>query len=364
MTSLHNRLLRADSVASSLASTVRNETELTPNEKKLYDKCSDLKSQTRHYRDRCKRLETHLGAAHVLLKEAADTLSEDEIRKMEELTNQNRALKEELQRNQNDTFRSYSRNNSPALGGRVTPTRMDEYHRIIEDRHNDIVQLKQELKKRDELRDAAKISHNILVEKLRVAEAKLKRVKELDVEDAAETDEKFSKLETALNKKDEQIVNLNETISRLEAINKRREGMNEGADGSRWIFEEQETQIENDRLAIARLNTKIERLSAKMEQEAEEHKIIKDENRSLVAKLNRFENQPSRLPAMASIGRMPSGIKPTATPLQPIYDMTSRNFSPTKSSTINDREHMINSSFKENDMTKIQMTEIKTLPRQ
>lgn len=40
--------------------------------------------------------------------------------------------------------------------------------------------------------------------------------------------------------------------------------MNEGADGSRWIFEEQETQIENDRLAIARLNTKIERLSAKM----------------------------------------------------------------------------------------------------
>jgi len=40
--------------------------------------------------------------------------------------------------------------------------------------------------------------------------------------------------------------------------------MNEGADGSRWIFEEQETQIENDRLAIARLNTQIERLSAKM----------------------------------------------------------------------------------------------------
>lgn len=106
---------------------------------------------------------------------------------MEELTNQNRALKEELQRNQNDTLRSYS----PAVGGRVTPTRMDEYHRIIEgkqqfkweivlyrflDRHTDIVKLKAELKKKDELRDAAKISHNILVEKLRVAEAKLKRV--------------------------------------------------------------------------------------------------------------------------------------------------------------------------------------------
>ena len=43
-----------------------------------------------------------------------------------------------------------------------------------------------------------------------------------------------------------------------------RAGMNEGTDGSRWIFEEQETQIENDRLAIARLNTQIERLSAKM----------------------------------------------------------------------------------------------------
>ena len=129
-----------------------------------------------------------MGAAHVLLKEAAETLSEEEIRKMEELTNQNRALKEELQRNQNDTLRSYS----PAVGGRVTPTRMDEYHRIIEgnkelsvrkktiniilDRHNDIVKLKTELKKKDELRDAAKISHNILVEKLRVAEAKLKRV--------------------------------------------------------------------------------------------------------------------------------------------------------------------------------------------
>ena len=40
--------------------------------------------------------------------------------------------------------------------------------------------------------------------------------------------------------------------------------MNEGTDSSRWIFEEQETQIENDRLAIARLNTQIERLSAKM----------------------------------------------------------------------------------------------------
>ena len=128
-----------------------------------------------------------MGAAHVLLKEAAETLSEEEIRKMEELTNQNRALKEELQRNQNDTLRSYS----PAVGGRVTPTRMDEYHRIIEgkkqfkweivlyrflDRHTDIVKLKAELKKKDELRDAAKISHNILVEKLRVAEAKLKRV--------------------------------------------------------------------------------------------------------------------------------------------------------------------------------------------
>ena len=41
-----------------------------------------------------------------------------------------------------------------------------------------------------------------------------------------------------------------------------RAGMEEGADGSRWIFEEQETQIENDRLAIARLNTKLEHLSA------------------------------------------------------------------------------------------------------
>ena len=47
---------------------------------------------------------------------------------------------------------------------------------FILDRHTDIVKLKQELKKKDELRDAAKISHNILVEKLRVAEAKLKRV--------------------------------------------------------------------------------------------------------------------------------------------------------------------------------------------
>ena len=96
-----------------------------------------MKSQTRHYRDRCKRLETHLGAAHVLLKEAAETLSEEEIRKMEELTNQNRALKEELQRSQNDTFRSYS----PAVGGRVTPTRMDEYHRIIEGKGGCLVTL-------------------------------------------------------------------------------------------------------------------------------------------------------------------------------------------------------------------------------
>ena len=40
--------------------------------------------------------------------------------------------------------------------------------------------------------------------------------------------------------------------------------MSEGADGSREIFEMQETQIENDRLAIARLNTQIECLSAKM----------------------------------------------------------------------------------------------------
>ena len=87
-----------------------------------------MKSQTRHYRDRCKRLETHLGAAHVLLKEAAETLSEEEIRKMEDLTNENRALKEELQRSQNETLRAYS----PAVGGRVTPTRMDEYHRIVE----------------------------------------------------------------------------------------------------------------------------------------------------------------------------------------------------------------------------------------
>ena len=47
---------------------------------------------------------------------------------------------------------------------------------VILDRHTDIVKLKAELKKKDELRDAAKISHNILVEKLRVAEAKLKRV--------------------------------------------------------------------------------------------------------------------------------------------------------------------------------------------
>ena len=78
-----------------------------------------------------------MGAAHVLLKEAAETLSEEEIRKMEELTNQNRALKEELQRSQNDTFRSYS----PAVGGRVTPTRMDEYHRIIEGKGGCLVTL-------------------------------------------------------------------------------------------------------------------------------------------------------------------------------------------------------------------------------
>ena len=65
-----------------------------------------------------------------------------------------------------------------------------------------------------------------------------------------------------------------------------------------------------------------------------------------MAKLDRFENQPSRQPAMASINRMPSVIQPTQTPLRPIYDMTSRNFSPTKSSTINDREPVINSSFK------------------
>ena len=62
----------------------------------------------------------------------------------------------------------------------------------------------------------------------------------------------------------------------------------------------------------------------------------------LIAKLRMFENQPPR--TTAAISRMPSAINPT--PLRPIYDMTSRNFSPTKSSTINDREPVINSSFK------------------
>ena len=53
---------------------------------------------------------------------------------------------------------------------------MKQVSNVVLDRHSDIVKLKQELRKKDELRDAAKISHNILVEKLRVAEAKLKRV--------------------------------------------------------------------------------------------------------------------------------------------------------------------------------------------
>ena len=60
--------------------------------------------------------------------------------------------------------------------------------------------------------------------------------------------------------------------------------------------------------------------------------------------MDRFESQPTRQPA--AVNRMPSAIQPTATPLRPIYDLTSRNFSPTKSSTINDREPVINSSFK------------------
>ena len=96
------------------------------------------------------------------------------------------------------------------------------------------------------------------------------------------------------------------------------------------------------------------------EQEAEEHKVIKEENRRLVAKLDRFENQPSRQPAIASINRMPSAIQPTTTPLRPIYDMTSRNFSPTKSSTINDREPVINSSFKGTKFSKQNITYKKT----
>ena len=85
--------------------------------------------------------------------------------------------------------------------------------------------------------------------------------------------------------------------------------------------------------------------------EAEEHKVIKEENRRLVAKLDRFENQPPRNQPV-SVNRMPSAIQPTATPLRPIYDMTTRNFSPTKSSTINDREPVINSSFKGTEFLK------------
>ena len=57
---------------------------------------------------------------------------------------------------------------------------------------------------------------------------------------------------------------------------------------------------------------------------------------------------------------MPSAIQPTTTPLRPIYDMTSRNFSPTKSSTINDREPVINSSFKGTKFSKQNITYKKT----
>ena len=85
--------------------------------------------------------------------------------------------------------------------------------------------------------------------------------------------------------------------------------------------------------------------------EAEEHKVIKEENRRLVAKLDRLENQPPRNQPVP-VNRMPSAIQPTAAPLRPIYDMTSRNFSPTKSSTINDREPVINSSFKGTEFSK------------
>ena len=67
--------------------------------------------------------------------------------------------------------------------------------------------------------------------------------------------------------------------------------------------------------------------------------------------MDRFENQPPRNQPV-SVNRMPSAIQPTPTPLRPIYDMTTRNFSPTKSSTINDREPVINSSFKGTEFLK------------
>lgn len=39
--------------------------------------------QVKHYRERCHRLEGHLHSAHNLLKEAAGTLTEDEIDQMD-----------------------------------------------------------------------------------------------------------------------------------------------------------------------------------------------------------------------------------------------------------------------------------------
>ena len=59
--------------------SIRVTTVRSINVKKCQNSKSQKTVQVKHYRERCHRLESHLHSAHNLLKEAAGTLTEDEI---------------------------------------------------------------------------------------------------------------------------------------------------------------------------------------------------------------------------------------------------------------------------------------------
>ena len=84
---------------------------MPPEDERWKFKCDDLKVQVKHYRDRCQKLEGHLHSAHNLLKEAAGTLTEDEIDQMDGLQRENAELREKL----------LARGSNGQLSGRNTP---------------------------------------------------------------------------------------------------------------------------------------------------------------------------------------------------------------------------------------------------
>lgn len=246
---------------------------MPPEDERWKFKSDDLKVQVKHYRDRCQKLEGHLHSAHNLLKEAAGTLTEDEIDQMDGLQRENAELREKL----------LARGSNGQLSGRNTPN-LSHIGTVIKDRQTEIIGLKKELQRSDEMLEAAKTAHNVLVSELEKSKNDLSQARDsLQAANVEIADLKEARLASPPNTGSVSVPTV---------------------DHNKFIFKEQEDQIESDRRQISRLNKTIEEMRRKTAEDAVTIDSLNSQVKSLdlnVASLNaaviKERNEYNRLSA-------------------------------------------------------------------